>query len=83
MTIPVEDRHLDGVINIPCSSSWSGTAVVLTHGAGSDMNFHHLEKIASCLAQSGILCLRFTCRTPNFKYRIRCFENALVRNLPA
>ncbi|EDO48462.1 predicted protein [Nematostella vectensis] len=75
--IPVEDRVLDGVINVPSPSSWDGCAVVLTHGAGGDLHFHHLEQIATHLARTGILCLRFTCKTPNFQYRLRCFEAAV------
>ena len=76
--IPVEDRELDGIINVPKSSSWAGYAVVLTHGAGADMHYTHLDKLASCLADTGILCLRFTCKTPNFQYRARCFASAVV-----
>lgn len=75
--IPVEDRELDGVFDFPCESSWNGCAVVLTHGAGGDMNYLHLEKLASHLANTGILCLRFTCRTRNFQYRTRCFATVV------
>ena len=77
--IPVEDRELDGVFNFPCEASWNGCAVILTHGAGGDMNYLHLEKLAAHLASTGILCLRFTCRTRNFKYRIQCFTAVVVR----
>ena len=78
MKIPVEDRELDGVFDFPRDSSWNGCAVVLTHGAGGDMNYLHLEKLASHLANTGILCLRFTCRTTNFQYRTRCFAAVVV-----
>ncbi|XP_073249400.1 testis-expressed protein 30-like [Porites lutea] len=37
------------------------------------MNYLHLEKLAAHLASTGILCLRFTCRTRNFQYRKECF----------
>ena len=43
------------------------------------MNYLHLEKLAAHLASTGILCLRFTCRTRNFKYRIQCFTAVVVR----
>ena len=76
--IPVEDRELDGVFNLPCDSSWNGCAVVLTHGAGGDMSYLHLEKLAAHLASTGILCLRFTCRTRNFQYRTECFAAVVV-----
>lgn len=72
--IPVEDHQLDGVFNFPFDSSWNGCAVVLTHGAGRDMNYLHLERLAAHLAKTGILCLRFTCRTRNFQYRTKCFS---------
>ena len=79
--IPVEDRELDGVFNFPCESSWNGCAVVMTHGAGGDVNYLHLEKLASHLASTGILCLRFTCRTRNFLYRTECFAAVVVRSM--
>lgn len=71
--IPVEERELDGVFNFPCQASWNGCAVILTHGAGGNMNYLHLEKLSAHLASTGILCLRFTCRTKNFQYRTQCF----------
>ena len=76
--IPVEDRELDGVINVPRKTSWAGYAVVLTHGAGGDMYHDHVDSLTSRLADTGILCLRFTCKTPNFQYRTRCFASAVV-----
>ena len=42
------------------------------------MNYLHLEKLAAHLASTGILCLRFTCRTRNFQYRKECFTAAVV-----
>ena len=42
------------------------------------MNYLHLEKLAAHLASTGILCLRFTCRTRNFQYRKECFTAVVV-----
>ena len=42
------------------------------------MNYLHLEKLAAHLANTGILCLRFTCRTRNFQYRKECFTAVVV-----
>ena len=78
VTIAVEGRQLDGVLDVPRSTSWRGCALVLTHGAGGDLNFHHLDRLASHAAYTGILCLRFTCRPPNLKFRTRCYVAAVV-----
>ena len=42
------------------------------------MNYLHVEKLAAHLASTGILCLRFTCRTRNFQYRKECFTAVVV-----
>ena len=47
--------------------------MILTHGAGGDMYHEHLDILARHLCNAGILCLRFTMKTPNFKYRVKCF----------
>ena len=78
MKLPVNGGELDGIFDFPTASSWNGYGVVLTHGAGTDMNHHHLEKLAVQLASTGILCLRFTCRTRNFQYRVQCFASVVV-----
>ncbi|XP_042587096.1 testis-expressed protein 30 [Cyprinus carpio] len=73
--IPFEQKELDGVFTVPADvSAGHCTAVVLTHGAGGDMRTKQLESLAHALARSGVLCLRFTCRPPNFLYRIRAYS---------
>ncbi|NXO00759.1 TEX30 protein, partial [Rhinopomastus cyanomelas] len=70
--IPFGNKYLDAVFNVPEKSSTYG--VVLTHGAGGDMNFPHLVSLAACLASRGVLCLRFTCKGLNIAYRAKAFK---------
>ena len=42
------------------------------------MHHKHLEALAKHLCDAGILCLRFTMKTPNFKYRVKCFAAVVV-----
>ena len=42
------------------------------------MNFYQLCKLAQELASLGIVCLRFTCRTPNFQFRVKCYAAVVV-----
>ncbi|XP_035249389.1 testis-expressed protein 30 isoform X1 [Anguilla anguilla] len=75
--IPFGSKHLDAAICIPAEASDVRTAVVLTHGAGGDMNFRHLVLLAEALSSAGLLCLRFTCKGLNLVYRVRAY-NAIV-----
>lgn len=72
---------MDAVISPPNLTSWQGCGVILTHGAGGDMHHKHLEALAKHLCNAGILCLRFTMKTPNFKYRVKCFATVVVSRL--
>lgn len=45
------------------------------------MHHEHLEILAKHLSQVGLLCLRFTVKTPNFKYRVKCFAAVVVSSL--
>jgi hypothetical protein len=76
--IPFGDKELSAVISLPKRTSWQGCGVILTHGAGGDMFHEHLEVLARHLCNAGILCLRFTMKTPNFKYRVKCFTTVVV-----
>ena len=78
--IPLDDRRcLDAVVTVPkFKSTWSCFCVVMTHGAGGDLNTAPLSKLAKELSTSGLISLRFTCKTPNFAYRVRCFAAAVV-----
>ncbi|KAJ8386721.1 hypothetical protein AAFF_G00166700 [Aldrovandia affinis] len=75
--IPFGSKHLDATLSIPAKASDVKSAVVLTHGAGGDMNFRHLVSLAEVLASTGLLCLRFTCKGLNLVYRVKAY-NAVV-----
>uniref|UniRef100_A0A8C5LL85 KANL3/Tex30 alpha/beta hydrolase-like domain-containing protein n=1 Tax=Leptobrachium leishanense TaxID=445787 RepID=A0A8C5LL85_9ANUR len=51
--------------------------VILTHGAGGDMNYPPLASLASYLAAHGVLCLRFTCKGINLAHRTSVFTTVL------
>ncbi|XP_041721654.1 testis-expressed protein 30 [Coregonus clupeaformis] len=74
MTIPFGAKHLVAVLSIPANSSDVQTAVILTHGAGGDMNFKHLVSLAHALSSNGLLCLRFTCKGLNLVYRVKAYH---------
>ena len=77
----VDERHkINGLLTIPPkTSTWREFAVVMTHGAGGDMNTKQLAELANEVAAAGLTAFRFTCKTPNFSYRVRCFAAAVVR----
>ncbi|NXY89404.1 TEX30 protein, partial [Alcedo cyanopectus] len=70
--IPFGNKSLDAVFSVPEKKPAYG--VVVTHGAGGDMNFPHLVSLAASLASHGILCLRFTCKGLNVAYRAKAFR---------
>ncbi|GLC45368.1 hypothetical protein PLESTM_001725200 [Pleodorina starrii] len=51
--------------------------VVLTHGAGGDMDSGYLPRLASALAAAGVACVRFTCRTLHLPTRVAAFQAVL------
>ncbi|KFQ33637.1 Testis-expressed sequence 30 protein, partial [Mesitornis unicolor] len=73
--IPFGNKHLDAVFSVPEKKSTYG--VILTHGAGGDMNFPHLVSLAAYLASHGVLCLRFTCKGLNISYRSKAFKTVV------
>ncbi|NXI41989.1 TEX30 protein, partial [Galbula dea] len=73
--IPFGNKYLDAIISVPEKKSRYG--VILTHGAGGDMNFPHLVSLAACLACHGVLCLRFTCKGLNIAYRAKAFKRVV------
>ncbi|XP_070979510.1 testis-expressed protein 30 [Oncorhynchus clarkii lewisi] len=74
MTIPFGEKNLVAVLSIPANASDVQTAVILTHGAGGDMNFKHLVSLAHALSSNGLLCLRFTCKGLNLVYRVKAYH---------
>ncbi|KFQ31362.1 Testis-expressed sequence 30 protein, partial [Merops nubicus] len=73
--IPFGNKYLDAVFSIPEKKSTYG--VILTHGAGGDMNFPHLVSLAAYLAAHGVLCLRFTCKGLNIAHRAKAFKTVV------
>lgn len=77
MKIPFGNKFLDAIFSVPEKKPTYG--VILTHGAGGDMNFPHLVSLAAYLASRGVLCLRFTCKGLNVAYRTKAFKTVVVR----
>ncbi|NXR02423.1 TEX30 protein, partial [Sagittarius serpentarius] len=73
--IPFGNKYLDAIFSVPEKKSTYG--VILTHGAGGDMNFPHLVSLAAYLASRGVLCLRFTCKGLNVAYRAKAFKTVV------
>ncbi|XP_028291896.1 testis-expressed protein 30 [Gouania willdenowi] len=67
-------KPLDAVLSVPAAVTSPRTAVILTHGAGGDMNFIHLVSLAQYLASQGFICLRFTCKGLNLGYRVKAYR---------
>ncbi|XP_031137708.1 testis-expressed protein 30 isoform X1 [Sander lucioperca] len=72
--VPFGTKYLDAALCFPASVTDVHTAVILTHGAGGDMNFKHLVSLAHALAADGFLCLRFTCKGLNLGYRVKAYR---------
>ncbi|GMH39343.1 hypothetical protein BSKO_07241 [Bryopsis sp. KO-2023] len=51
--------------------------VILAHGAGGNKDSGHLPSIAHCLGEAGFPSIRFTCKPPNMKTRIKYFKAVL------
>ncbi|KFO99973.1 Testis-expressed sequence 30 protein, partial [Calypte anna] len=73
--IPFGNKYLDAIFSVPEKKSTYG--VILTHGAGGDMNFPHLVSLAAYLASHGVLCLRFTCKGLNIVHRTKAFKTVV------
>ncbi|TMS06951.1 KDEL motif-containing protein 1 [Larimichthys crocea] len=75
--VPFGTKYVDAALCYPTSVKDVHTAVILTHGAGGDMNFRHLVSLAHALAAHGFLCLRFTCKGLNLGYRVKAYRAVL------
>uniref|UniRef100_A0A8C5NEW9 Testis expressed 30 n=1 Tax=Gouania willdenowi TaxID=441366 RepID=A0A8C5NEW9_GOUWI len=73
-------KPLDAVLSVPAAVTSPRTAVILTHGAGGDMNFIHLVSLGQYLASQGFICLRFTCKGLNLGYRVKAYRAVWVLN---
>lgn len=76
--MPFGTKHLDAAMCFPASETDVDTAVILTHGAGGDMNFKHLVSLARALASNGFLCFRFTCKGLNLGYKVKAYRAVWV-----
>nr|XP_061799176.1 testis-expressed protein 30-like [Nerophis lumbriciformis] len=75
LKVPFGTKYLEAALCRPTSSEHHiYTAVILTHGAGGDMNFKHLVSLAHALASKGYLCLRFTCKGLNLACRVKAYH---------
>ncbi|XP_042351184.1 testis-expressed protein 30 isoform X2 [Plectropomus leopardus] len=74
LKVPFGTKYLEAALCLPASVTDVHTAVILTHGAGGDMNFRHLLSLAHALASHGFLCLRFTCKGLNLGYRVKAYR---------
>ncbi|XP_068428192.1 testis-expressed protein 30 [Clinocottus analis] len=72
--VPFGTKSLDATICLPAAATRVHTAVILTHGAGGDMNFKHLVSLAQALASNGFLCFRFTCKGLNLGYKVKAYR---------
>ncbi|XP_005303445.3 testis-expressed protein 30 isoform X2 [Chrysemys picta bellii] len=73
--IPFGNKYLDAIFSVPDKILTHG--VILTHGAGGDMNFSHLVSLVAYLASRGLLCLRFTCKGLNIAYRTKAYKTVV------
>lgn len=80
MKVPFGTKYLDAALCFPASVKDVHTAIILTHGAGGDMNFRHLVSLTHALASGGFLCLRFTCKGLNLGYRVKAYHAVWVSN---
>jgi alpha/beta superfamily hydrolase len=63
---------------ITTPNEWSRPqAVLLTHGAGGDMNTSQLKTVSQAVAKAGYLCVRFTCKPPVLQHRLAAYRNVL------
>ncbi|KAB5576816.1 hypothetical protein PHYPO_G00202870 [Pangasianodon hypophthalmus] len=75
--IPFGSKELEGALTVP-ETECVQSALILTHGAGGDMNLKPLMSLAQAVSTSGLLCLRFTCKSLNLAHRVRAYEAAMV-----
>ncbi|XP_056411691.1 testis-expressed protein 30 isoform X2 [Hyla sarda] len=78
ITIPFGEKYLEAMLSLPRDYSGVRYGVILTHGAGGDMNFSQLVSLANYLASHGLLCLRFTCKGLNLVYRTKAYSTVLT-----
>ena len=83
LQIPFGEKIIEAILSQPVGDDIEPSdtigGVILTHGAGGDMNLPQLAQIANHLAEKGrLMCARFTCRALNLKYRIKVYKAVVV-----
>lgn len=76
--VPFGAKFLDAALCVLASVKDARTAIILTHGAGGDMNFRQLRSLAHTLASAGFICMRFTCKSLNLGYRVKAYRAVWV-----
>ncbi|KAK9817951.1 hypothetical protein WJX72_004798 [[Myrmecia] bisecta] len=65
------------IVISPVAAPLNSTAVILCHGASGDCESGNLPRFAAAFADAGLPCVRFTCKPPNLKSRLKTFEGVL------
>lgn len=78
LAIPYDKKQIPAKVLHPQSAVHSGTGLIITHGAGGDMDTAQIVQLARTFAAAGYLALRFTCRG-NIDHRIKVYATVLVR----
>lgn len=81
LSVFYKDKQVPVVVDLPRPSKKktikSGIKgefyVILTHGAGGDMNLPQLSDLAAVLSSAGFVVIRFTCKGLNIKHRTNVF----------
>ncbi|GAX81190.1 hypothetical protein CEUSTIGMA_g8623.t1 [Chlamydomonas eustigma] len=55
----------------------SMVGVILTHGAGGDMESPHMRMYVSEITKNGLPVVHFSCKSPSLEYRSRVYEKVL------
>ena len=77
--IPYKLKKIQAVVTSPTTTVGADDLmIILTHGAGGDMNTEQLCFVTKKLVDAGFKVLRFTCKPPNFSYRVKVFMAVLV-----
>ena len=76
--VPFGTKYLDASLCFRSPVESVDRAVIVTHGAGGDMNLPQLVALARALASGGFLCLRFTCKGPNLAHRVKAYRAVWV-----
>ncbi|XP_060558055.1 testis-expressed protein 30-like [Ruditapes philippinarum] len=77
ISIPYKEKIIDACVTLPDVTKTTGYGVILTHGAGGDMNLLQLKLLSEHLASKGVMAVRFTCKGLNLAYRVKVYTCVL------